>query len=62
MASIYDQNGNTITEGLQGCKVCDEAIQAAYRLAAARNEPVILEDDDGTWLVPVIGPATEMEG
>lgn len=51
MAAIYDLDGNTITEGLQGCDTCDEALQAARRLADDRGEAVELYDDDGRWLV-----------
>ena len=52
MAEIYDyETGDAITVGLQGSRVCDEAIQAARRIAADRNEPVELHDDDGVWLV-----------
>lgn len=52
MASIYSTtDGHTITEGLQGCNICSEALGAAYRIAEARNETVHLEDDDGEWLV-----------
>lgn len=59
MASIYDyHNGYTITEGLQGSSVCDEAITAARRIAADREEPVLLEDDDGEWIVHPDGTIT----
>lgn len=52
MAAIYDyETGDEITVGLQGCNVCDEAIQAAQRIADDRGEPVELIDDDGRWLV-----------
>lgn len=52
MATIYHyETGNEITAGLQGCTVCDEAIQAARRIAEDRDEPVELHDDDGEWLV-----------
>lgn len=52
MAAIYDMDdGSTITEGLQGSNVCDEAMQAARRIAARREETVLLVDDDGHWLV-----------
>ena len=51
MADIYDlESGVPITEGLQGCQICDEALNAAQRIAS-EDGPVILEDDDGTWLV-----------
>ena len=49
-ATIYDyETAEYITQGLQSTLVCDEAIQAAKRIAADRGEPVILEDDgDGS--------------
>jgi hypothetical protein len=57
MATIYDyETGYSLTEGLQGCTVCDEAIQAAERFADEREESVELHDDDGRWLVH---PASE---
>ncbi len=51
MAAIYALDGSTITEGLQGCETCDEAINMAREIAAERGEPVTLDDDDGTWTV-----------
>lgn len=52
MAEIYDyETGETITLGLQGCHVCDEAIRAAERIADDEGRPVELVDDDGRWLV-----------
>ncbi len=57
MAAIYSMDGNTITEGLQGCDICDEAIDMAMRMAKEFGEPVLLDDDDGEWIVPVEGPA-----
>jgi len=52
MAALYDyETGEEITNGLQGCNVCDEAIQTAERAADERDEPVHLHDDDGEWLV-----------
>ena len=52
MAAIYDMTtGDTITDGLQGCSKCDEAIQAAGRIADRRGEDVLLADDDGDWIV-----------
>jgi hypothetical protein len=56
-ASIYDGEGRTITEGLQPASVCDEAIQAARRIAANREEDVYLLDDDGAWIVSPDGTA-----
>ena len=51
MAEIYDAAGNTITEGLQGCKSCNEAMQMAKVWADKVGASVTLSDDDGEWLV-----------
>lgn len=52
MAAIYDYNtGYAITEGLQGCRVCDDAIHLAHEIAQERERSVILDDDDGSWIV-----------
>jgi hypothetical protein len=51
MAAIYTLEGYTITEGLQGCIKCDEAINMACEIARERGVDVILDDDDGSWLV-----------
>ena len=52
MATIYDhEDCYTITDGLQGCDVCDEAIQIAERIADERGKDVLLSDDDGYWVV-----------
>ena len=52
MAEIYDAiTGQQITAGLQGCDVCDEALQAAGRIADERGRDVHLDDDDGQWIV-----------
>lgn len=51
MASIYTMDGDTLTEGLQGCDTCDEAILAARQTADQRGESVHLSDDDGEWIV-----------
>jgi hypothetical protein len=68
MAAIYDyETAYTLSDGLQGCNVCDEAIRAAQWTADDRGEDVVLEDDDGVWLVhPADGdgtrePADELE-
>jgi len=50
-ATIYSTDGEHIAQGLQGCNVCDEALQHARRVAKERDEGVVLEDDDGNWLV-----------
>lgn len=56
MAAIYTMDGNELSAGLQGCRVCDEAIQAAERTADKRREDVHLVDDDGEWIVhPAVG-------
>jgi len=64
MAAIYDYaTGYAITEGLQGCETCDEAIDMAIEIAAERGVPVVLEDDDGNWLVKPDGsPAVQIAG
>lgn len=51
MAAIYTLDGNELATGLQGCKVCDEAIQSAERHADLLGTDVHLVDDDGEWLV-----------
>jgi hypothetical protein len=62
MATIYDaETTNIITEGLQGSDVCNEAINAAKRYAKDRGEDVILDDDDGYWLVSPEGGVREIE-
>ena len=59
MAAIYNyQTADTISSGLQGCKVCDEAIQAARRIAAERGETVVLEDD----VISGYAPGVEVGG
>jgi hypothetical protein len=61
MAAIYNyQTADTITSGLQGSKVCDEARQAARRMAAERGETVVLEDDDGNWAISPDGGAEKL--
>lgn len=51
MAGVYTLNGNELTVGLQGCEVCDEAIQTAQSIADDLRQDVHLTDDDGDWLV-----------
>jgi hypothetical protein len=52
MASIYDLNtGHTITVGVQGSSVSTEARNMARRIAKDRNRSVLLEDDNGDWIV-----------
>ena len=56
MAAIYDSaHFELITDGLQGCVTCDEAIKTAERIADRFGRDVILSDDDGDWLVHPIG-------
>ncbi len=60
MSSIYDyEDGTAITEGLQGSRVCDEAINMARRIASERGEPVHLSDDDGEWIISPDGSRAE---
>jgi hypothetical protein len=55
MAALYDLNsGHTITEGVQGSSVCNDALNMAKAIAKERRRTVILDDDDGEWL---IGPS-----
>lgn len=59
IAEILDSDGYYITEGLQGCSVCDDALRMARREAKERDEPVFLADDDGNWEVDPDGSVTE---
>ncbi|RJQ46858.1 MAG: hypothetical protein C4534_02090 [Gaiellales bacterium] len=65
MAAVYDHmTGDQITVGLQGSSVCDEAITIARELARDREAPVLLDDDDGEWVVEPSGtcrPLTRQE-
>lgn len=52
MAGVYDiDSGNELTTGLQGCNVCNEALQVAQGLADSMGRDVHLVDDDGEWAV-----------
>lgn len=56
MAEILDYwTGDSITQGLQGSSVCDEAINLAREIAAERGTTVHLIDDDGEWAVRANG-------
>jgi hypothetical protein len=55
MATIYDKNGEHLTQGLQGSAVCDEAIQCARRLAARGGETVCVDDDGEYYAVEADG-------
>ena len=55
MARLIDLNGDIITDGVQGSRVCDAAAKMALRLAAERHENIQLEDDDGNWLATPAG-------
>lgn len=46
MATIYNKNGEELTDGLQSSTICDEAIIAAKNIASDLGEEVMLEDDD----------------
>ena len=61
MAAIYDMDtGDTITDGLQGCNRCDEALDMARAIAAERGVSVHLSDDDGQWAVAPDGACTRL--
>jgi len=61
MATIYDyEEGSIFADGLQGSSVCDEALRYAREYAVDRGEPVVLEDDDGVWLVHPDGHAEHL--
>lgn len=62
MAEIYDNaSGDEITVGLQGCNVCNDALRVTELIVRQLDsdgdlrhpEGVILDDDDGEWLVTV---------
>lgn len=57
--SIETLDGDILADGLQGSMVCDEAINAALRIAIDRDEAVVLYDDDGVWIVGPDGLAEE---
>lgn len=62
MASILNyQTGEYITQGLGGCNTCDQAIQTARKMAKDRQEPVVLDDDDGQWIVQPDGTVEESD-
>ena len=61
MAAIYDLDGETITDGLQGCFICSEAEQVAIKIAEYDDAPVILVDDDGDWMVHPTGEIEAFE-
>ena len=75
-STIYDLDGNTLTDGVQSQRVCNATLIAAPGLARARGRSVIVEDR-GTeecyrvtpaghiWRAPKSWPApcwTETEG
>jgi len=61
-ATIYTSDTlEIITDGLQTCRVCDEALNTARELAGERGELVLLEDADGLWLVPRAGKCMEVK-
>lgn len=62
MASILDpRDGSQICVGLQGCNVCDAAIQAAQQRADRLSRDVHLLDDDGEWIVHPAGDEGERQ-
>lgn len=62
MAAILDyQTGEYITQGLQGRNTCDVAIQTAKRIAACGQRSVVLDDDNGQWIVRPDGSTAESD-
>jgi len=71
-STIYDMDGNTITDGVQSQKVCDATINTARSIAATRGKSVVVEDR-GTrevyrvtpgghkWRAPATWPAPSWE-
>ena len=43
-STIYDLDGNTLTDGVQSQRVCNATLIAARGLARARGRSVIVED------------------
>lgn len=43
-STIYDLNGNVITDGVQSQAVCDATINTARRIARDRGKSVVVED------------------
>lgn len=43
-STIYDMDGNTITDGVQSQRVCDATINTARSIAADRRKSVVVED------------------
>jgi len=61
MASLFDlRSGHTITEGLQGSSVCNDALRIARARAKESKRSVLLEDDDGDWIVGPRGGIRKM--
>ena len=60
MATIYDTTGETIAY-VRGVDMGGIGIQAAYEIAEMDGAPVILEDDDGDWMVHPSGDVEEFE-
>ena len=75
-STIYDLDGNTLTDGVQSQRVCDATINTARAMARSRRRSVVVEDR-GTeecyrvtpaghiWRAPKSWPApcwTETEG
>ncbi len=43
-STIYDLDGNTLTDGVQSQRVCDATITTARALARSRRRSVVVED------------------
>lgn len=59
MANIYNMDAEYLSEGLQGSAECDEAINAARDWSTSLDADVMLEDDDGNWIVHPDGSREE---
>jgi len=55
-STIYDLDGNVLTDGVQSQLVCDATINTARRMAADRRRSVVVEDR-GTETIYRVTPA-----
>ena len=61
MASLFDLlSGHTITEGLQGSDICNDALRTARAIAKETKRSVLLDDDDCEWIVGPRGGIRKM--
>ena len=43
-STIYDLDGNTLTDGVQSQRVCDATLNTARAMARSRRRSVVVED------------------